>query len=310
MRKDVEFQSGGETVRAHLYLPEDAAGPHPVVVMAGGWCYVRELVQPVYADQFAANGIAALVFDYRRLGASDGEPRQHIDPHDQLEDYRNAITWLSGLDEIDGDRLSVWGISYSGGHALIIGASDWRVKNVISIVPVVDGYVNMRRVHGTTGFRRLEEAVRNDRVNRYATGEYGYMAMSTTDVANELCTWPFPETYEAFTELKRTVAPAHEHRNTIASTELLMSYSVYPFIGRLLDTPTLMVLAQGDDLTLWDKEMEVFNLIPTAKKELYVVPATKHMELYSDRSALDVAAEKCAAWLSGQLAAERDPVPA
>ena len=302
MRQDVEFKSAGETVRAHLYLPEGAAGPHPVVVMAGGWCYVRELVQPVYAEQFAANGIAALVFDYRRLGASDGTPRQHINPWDQIEDYRNAITWVSELDEIDADRLSVWGISYSGGHALIIGATDWRVKNVMSVVPVVDGYVNMRRVHGTTGFRKLEQAIREDRVNRYRTGEYGYMAMSTTDVGNELCTWPFPETFEAFNELKRTVAPAHEHRNTIASTEMLMNYSVDPFIGRLLDTPVLMVLAQSDDLTLWDKEMDVFARIPTAKKQLYVTPTSKHMELYSDQSALEVAAEKCGAWLSGRLA--------
>ena len=30
MRKDVEFESGGETVRAHLYLPEGADGPRPV----------------------------------------------------------------------------------------------------------------------------------------------------------------------------------------------------------------------------------------------------------------------------------------
>src|ERR1700682_4496310 len=143
MRKDVEFKSGDETIRAHLYLPAEGAGPHPVVVMAGGWCYVRELVQPVYAEHFAAAGVAALVFDYRRLGASDGQPRQHIDPNDQLEDYRNAITWVSELEEIDADSVSVWGISYSGGHALIIGASDWRGKNIMWMVPVVDGYVNM-----------------------------------------------------------------------------------------------------------------------------------------------------------------------
>jgi uncharacterized protein len=302
MRKDVEFESGGDTVRAHLYLPAEGAGPHPVVVMAGGWCYVRELVQPVYAEHFAAAGVAALVFDYRRLGASDGQPRQHIDPNDQLEDYRNAITWVSELEEIDADSVSVWGISYSGGHALIIGASDWRVKNIMSIVPVVDGYVNMRRVHGTTGFRKLEEAIREDRINRYRTGEYAYMAMSTTNVGRELCTWPFPETFEAFTELQRTVAPAHEHRNTVASTEMLMNYSVYPFLGRILDTPTLMVLAKGDDLTLWDKEMDVFARIPTAQKELHVVHAAKHMELYSDRSALDLAAEKCSTWLGARLA--------
>lgn len=308
MPHEVEFQSSGETVRAHLYLPE-GEGPHPIVVMAGGWCYVRELVQPTYAEQFAAKGAAALVFDYRRLGASDGNPRQHIDPNDQLEDYRNAITYVSQLDEIDADQISVWGISYSGGHALIIGATDHRIKNVMSVVPVVDGYVNMRRVHGTVGFRKLQAAVREDRVNRFNTGEYRYMAMSTTRVGEELCTWPFPETFEAFTELKRTVAPAHEHRNTIASTESLMNYSVYPFLDRLLDTPVLMVLAEGDDLTLWDKEMDVFARIPTARKELHVTELAKHMELYSDQTSLDRAAAKCGSWLAAQLEPALLPSP-
>jgi len=309
VRRDIEFQSGGETVRGWLYLPE-GEGPHPIVVMAGGWCYVKELVQPHYAERFAAGGVAALVFDYRRLGSSDGAPRQHIDPHDQIEDYRNAITYASTLDEIDASRISVWGISYSGGHALIVGATDRRVRNVISIVPVVDGYVNMRRVHGTTGFRALQEAVERDRVTRFETGEHGYIDMSTTKVGEVLCTWPFPETYDAFMDLKRTVAPAHEHRNTLASVELLMSYSVYPYLGRLLDTPTLMVVADEDDLTLWDKELEVFNLIPTTKKELFVVPATKHMTLYSDRSSLEVAAEKCATWLAERVHADAETVAA
>ena len=83
---DVEFVSGGEVVRGHLYRPEGASGPVPLVVMAGGWCYVKELVQPHYAEAFVRAGCAALVFDYRRLGSSDGSPRQHLDPWDQIED--------------------------------------------------------------------------------------------------------------------------------------------------------------------------------------------------------------------------------
>jgi dienelactone hydrolase len=55
---EVSFFSGGETVRGDLYLPE-GKGPFPAVVLAGGWCYVKELRQPRYAEAFAAKGIAA-----------------------------------------------------------------------------------------------------------------------------------------------------------------------------------------------------------------------------------------------------------
>ncbi|MDX6474633.1 MAG: uncharacterized protein QOH95_144, partial [Gaiellaceae bacterium] len=65
MRRDIEFTSGGETVRGWLYTPQAGDGPFPAIVMAGGWCYVKELVQPHVAQQFADTGLAAILFDYR-----------------------------------------------------------------------------------------------------------------------------------------------------------------------------------------------------------------------------------------------------
>jgi fermentation-respiration switch protein FrsA (DUF1100 family) len=302
MPESVEFQSGGETVRGDLYLP-GGEGPHPIVVMAGGWCYVKELVQPRYAELFAQAGVAALVFDYRHLGASDGEPRQHIDPDEQIEDYRNAISYVTRQDELDADRLGVWGISYSGGHSLVIAATDRRVKAVCSIVPVIDGWENMRRVHGMEGFRALRKAVEEDREKRYDGAAPGYIPMSTLNVGQELCTWPFPETYAAFKTLKETVAPRHEHRNTIASTEMLMNYSVFPFVPRILNVSTLMIIADEDDLTLWDKEIEAFKAIGSQDKELFVTPTVSHMELYSDKTSLELAAEKAAGFFERKLLA-------
>ena len=49
--RDVEFNSCGDTIRGTLYLPDGAKNP-PLVVMAGGWCYVKEIVMPYYADDF------------------------------------------------------------------------------------------------------------------------------------------------------------------------------------------------------------------------------------------------------------------
>jgi len=62
MRSDVQLSSAGTTIRGHFYQPA-GDGPFPVVVMSGGWCYVKELVQPTYAQAFVDQGCAALVFD-------------------------------------------------------------------------------------------------------------------------------------------------------------------------------------------------------------------------------------------------------
>jgi fermentation-respiration switch protein FrsA (DUF1100 family) len=301
MRRDIELRSGGETVRGWLYTPDEGEGPFPVVVMAGGWCYVKELVQPHFAERFAAAGLAAVLFDYRNLGSSDGARRQHLDPNMQIEDYRNAISFAETLDEVDAARIGAWGLSYSGGHVLIVGATDPRVKCVSSQIPVVDGYRNMRRVHGTIGFRRFEQLLLDDRRRRFATGEDGYLPHAAEDPTAEVSSWPFPETYRIFAELKAREAPAYENRSTIESAELLMSYSVHPFLPRLLDVPTQVIVAERDDLTLWDLEVEAYNLIPTPKKRLVVIGDSTHMTLYSDRSLVARAADAATEWFTQHL---------
>ena len=302
-RLDVEFLSEGVTIRAWLYLP-DGEGPHPAVVLAGGWCYVRELVMPHYAAQFAENGIAALVFDYRNLGVSDGEPRQHLDPWMQIRDYQNAVSFLATRPDIDAERLGAWGISYSGGHVIVLAAIDPRVKVIVSQIPVVDGYENMRRVHGTMGYRRLWATILDDRERRFADPEDRlHIPHATAEPDRDLSTWPFPETFHTFKALKETEAPLYQNSSTVESVDLLLNYDVIPFARRVYDTPTLMIVAEGDDLTLWDLEIGAYNTLPTARKRLHVLPHTTHMTLYSDRSKLQVAAEQATSWFVEHLVA-------
>ena len=301
-QREIEFTSGGETVRGDLLLP-DGEGPFPVVVMAGGWCYVKELRQPQYAQDFIRRGFAALIFDYRRMGASDGQPRQHIDPWDQIEDYKNAITFAASLPEIDASRIGIWGISYSGGHVLIVGATDPRVKSVVSNVAVIDGYETMWRMHGTVRFRMLKELIAEERLKRTESGTHSYMPMSGTPTGPDdvLSVWPDDDVKKVFEELQATQAPRHEHRNTIASAERLLEYNAAPYAKRLLNVPTMMIVADSDDITMWDQEIAAFQSIPSSRKELVVLPAISHMTLYSDVTALDYAASAAGSWFSRTL---------
>jgi hypothetical protein len=300
-RTDVEFSSEGSTIRGWLYTPQ-GSGPFPAVALAGGWCYVRELVMPYYAQAFADAGIAALVFDYRNLGVSEGEPRQHLDPWMQIRDYQNALNFLERHDDVDPTRLGVWGISYSGGHALILGAIDPRVRCLVSQIPVVDGYENMRRVHGTIGYRKLWQTILDDRALRYdKPGQRLHIPHATAEPDADLGTWPFPETYHTFKALKETEAPLYQNSSTVQSVDLLLEYDVKPFVQRIYDTPSLMIVAEHDDLTLWDLEIGAFNLIPTTKKKLVTLPHTTHMTLYSDQTKLQTAAAHATDWFVEHL---------
>ena len=56
---------------------------------------------PTYAQAFAQAGVNAMIFDYRNLGVSDGDNRQHLDPWDQIRDYQNAISFLERRQDVD-----------------------------------------------------------------------------------------------------------------------------------------------------------------------------------------------------------------
>lgn len=300
MEQRVEFASDGETLVGTLFRPDHAEGPLPTVVAAGGWCYVKEIVLPHIARIVAQQNVQFLGFDYAGFGESSGERRQHLDPWQQISDYRNAITYVEGREDADPDRIGALGISYSGGHVLVLAATDPRIKAIVSIVPVVDGYNNMKRVHGEARFRMLEQAILEDRRQR-ATGPGGTWSMTTMTPFEELVVWPFPRTFEVFHQLKETEAPRHEHWNTIESAELLLNYDVSPFLPRILDKKVLMIVAEGDILTLWDLEIEAFNRIPSPHKALEILPAVSHMSLYSEREDTNVAGSLSAAWFSKHL---------
>ncbi|HHJ1395742.1 alpha/beta fold hydrolase [Pseudomonas aeruginosa] len=134
----IQFRSGGSRCVADFYRPL-GAGPFPAVVMAHGLGGTRTMRLPAFAERFVAAGYACLVFDYRHFGDSEGEPRQLLDIKRQLEDWKAAIAHIRSLDDVDSDRVAIWGTSFGGGHVLAAAAADARVAAVISQCPFTDG---------------------------------------------------------------------------------------------------------------------------------------------------------------------------
>lgn len=143
-RLDLDFDVDGTRCAAWLYLPERAAAPPPVVVMAHGFSGTRDVRLPAYAECFAAHGLAVFLFDYRHFGASGGTPRQLLSVRRQLADWRAAVATARALAHVDGERLGLWGTSFGGGHALVTAAGDRRVRAVVAQVPHVDGRASAR----------------------------------------------------------------------------------------------------------------------------------------------------------------------
>ena len=258
MRHDIEFNAEGVILRGWLYVPEILPGKAPAVVMAHGFSAVKEMYLDRYAEVFSAAGLAVLVFDNRNFGASDGEPRDEIDPWQQVRDYRHAITWLQRQPHINRERIGVWGSSYSGGHVLVLGAIDRRIKCVVAQVPLISGSRNLARLVRADMAAPLRAQFDADREARFAGGAPAMVPVVTSEI-NGAAALPTADSWEWFTQTAKTRAPAWHNQVTLRTVEMLGEYEPGSYIERVSPTPLLMLIAAGDHLTVADEAFAAYN---------------------------------------------------
>ena len=213
---EITFASGSDHCSAwHLMAASDAfAGPggRPCAVMAPGFGGTRDSSLLGYAEGFAAAGIDVLLFDYRGFGASGGSPRQLVSVRRQRRDYHAAVGAARQLPGVDPERIVVWGVSYAGGHVIVVAARDNRVAATISVTPAMDGIpvlIQLARNGGPAHLVRaagngLRDAARaltgraphlvpmvgepgSNAIIAKAGGEESYTAIAGPSWRNELC---------------------------------------------------------------------------------------------------------------------------
>ncbi|NIR31126.1 MAG: alpha/beta hydrolase [Gammaproteobacteria bacterium] len=267
MRRDIEFKTeDGVMLRGWHYLSEQHPGQAPTIVMAHGFSALKENYLDKYAEDFVTAGLGTLVFDNRNFGASDGEPRQEIDPWQQVRDYRDAITFACTLPEVDENRIGVWGSSYSGGHVLVLGAIDRRIKCVASQVPLISGHRNARRLIRADMIAAVQNMFVEDRKVRYAGKMPAMIPVVSEDPASEPCALPTPDSWEWFTETAKLRAPAWRNEVTLRSVEMFMEYEPGSYIEYISPTPLLMIVAASDHLTVFDEALSAYSRALEPKK--------------------------------------------
>lgn len=131
--RDVEFDSDGARLRGRLYLPAEL--PAAIVVMGHGYSATIPMALDRYAERFRERGLAALAYDHRGHGTSDGEPRGEINYWVQARGLIDAIGAARALDGFGAAPIAVWGDSFSARVALAVAALDDRVSALVTQVP-------------------------------------------------------------------------------------------------------------------------------------------------------------------------------
>ncbi len=271
--RTVTFYSEGSRITGDLFLPDGmkAGERRPGIVLCHGFTGIRAGILPDYARAFCQAGFVALTFDYRGFGDSEGTQWRLI-PLEQIDDIRNAITYLEGCPEVDAERIGLWGTSFGGGHAPYTAAIDSRVKAVVGQVGFGDGERLILDSRGYAERVRLRKALADDRARRVreGTGE----ALDAMTILNAAQT-------RAFLEPFLQEFPAMKSMMSLETMEKTLEYKPIDVVDQISPRPLLLIGARDDDTCLIEGYEKLYERACEPKK-LVVLPIT-HYEIYAGK---------------------------
>lgn len=255
-RIDVRIPAeGGIELGAWLFLPEGSTS-RPAITMAHGFAGTREHGLEPFAKAFAAAGLVVLVHDHRNFGVSGGEPRGDIDPWQQIADWRRVISCLEARPEVDPDRIGIWGTSYAGGHAIVLGATDRRLRCVVAQVPTISGYEQGLRRVAPEAVPALEQAFDADERAQLRGAPPRRQAVVSANPT-------VPAAYHSRDTIDFYLQPIPsglwDNEITLRSTRKARMYEPGAWISRVSPTPMLMIVAKDDRLTVADLALAAYQ---------------------------------------------------
>jgi len=206
-------------------------------------------------------GYVVMRFDMRGCGESEGEFGRII-CLEQVEDTRNALTFLAGHPAVDAARIGLIGSSFGGAVSVYTGGIEERVAAVISNGGWGDGERKFRGQHKSPQeWARFTNMLKEGREHRARTGKS--LMVPRYDIV------PIPP------HLRNNLA-----NNSIQSFPAETAQSMFDFraddvVGKIAPRPLLLLHAANDSVTPTEQSIEMFKRAgePT---ELHLISDADH----------------------------------
>jgi uncharacterized protein len=180
---------------------------------------------------------------------------------------------------VDADRIGLWGTSYAGGHALVLGATDRRLKAVVAQVPTISGYEQSLRRVAPDQVAALEAGFIDDDRRRFAGEAPATQFVVSADPATPAA-YRSPEAV-AFYNQPVPAGVRWENQVTVRSTRAARMYEPGQSVSRVSPTPLLMIIGLNDTITLADTGLAAYERALQPKK-LVTIPGD-HFDPYLSR---------------------------
>lgn len=169
--RSVHFYSDGYRLEGTLYLPDDyrEGETRPGILALSGYQGFNQFYPRLFSEFLTKRGFVCFGFDYRGFARSEGPPDRVV-LDEQVEDAKNAVTFLRLQQEVDPERIGIlaWGMGAS--HAVRLAARDLRVKAVAALNGFYNGKRWLKSIHSYVEWDRLIREVEQDRASRVNCG--------------------------------------------------------------------------------------------------------------------------------------------
>ncbi len=264
--KKIYFNSEGAKLSGNLYLPKnfDQSRTYPAVVVSGSWTTVKEQMAGLYADRLAKEGFITLAFDFRNFGESEGVPRFYESPAMKKVDIINAVSYLAGLNEIDGSKIGAFGVCAGAMYTLMAAAEDSRIKSVVTTASWLHDAEAVKLFYGgEEGVTRKIKAAQDAKKAYAEDGTVAYIPSISTDDSAAAMYGP----YDYYLNPERGAIPQwSDDKFAVMSWEDWLTTDPMPTASKL-NIPTLMIHSDGAVLPQYTKNY--FEQIATSDKKLH-----------------------------------------
>ncbi|MEI4484535.1 MULTISPECIES: alpha/beta hydrolase [unclassified Phyllobacterium] len=134
---DTYIQANFGSLAVRTYLHNERTWS-PTIILCHGFCGIRDILLPAFAEAFSHAGFNAITFDYRGFGDSSGE-RGRLIPAEQIQDIDAVVNWSTTQPFVNANQIGLWGTSLGGGHVIEVAARSNVVKCVVSQLAFADG---------------------------------------------------------------------------------------------------------------------------------------------------------------------------
>lgn len=271
MRTDERsFYSEGDRIAALWRTPNDVTGPLRAIVQGPGWLGLKDAQLYIrYHEALTAAGFGVLIFDYRGFGDSEGE--KLLSPARQLQDLRNAVTYLTTREDVDADAIGVFGSGGTGGgNAVLLASVDERVRAAVSQLPVADGRDWLHRMRSEYEWLDFLKDLDGDRKTRVVEGK-GRLVHPREEIMV-----PTPE--RRATKVKADVDERIPSAVSLAAADEILEYRPVE-AAATLQTPLLVVAVEGDATTPTDHAVALYEAARGPRK-LIMQRHTTHYAAY------------------------------